>query len=145
MDSWLNDILEYQPGLSTDKFDFSSAKLVMCHTDLAPRNILWLGDGLLALLDWGSAGFYPQVFEVYAFRTRVNREAIFAKILPRLTQQEDYEEQIQRLGKIEYILLRNGDSINLYVVSLLCCKNNLLILNSKMTYGTPSNINPRLG
>jgi len=73
---------------------------------------LWLGDGQLALLDWGNAGFYPQVFEVYAFRTRENREPIFAKILSRLTQQEDDEEQIQRLAKIEYILLHHGNSIN---------------------------------
>ena len=144
MDSWLNDILEYEPQPSRDTFDFKSVKLVMCHTDLAPRNILWLGDGQLALLDWGSAGFYPRVFEVYAFRTRVDREAIFAKILPRLTQQEDYEEQIQCLSKIEKILLRYGDSINLYVAYLLY-RNNLLISNSNLIHRTPFKVGPGQG
>ena len=113
MEHWLNDLLDYQPGQPTDRFIFAPAELVMCHTDLAPRNILRLGDGQLALLDWGSAGFYPHVFEIYAFRTRVNREPIFIEILSRLPQQEYHEEQIQLLAKIEYILLRYGDSINL--------------------------------
>jgi hypothetical protein len=66
-------------------------------------------------------GFYPHNFEIYAFTTRVNREPIFTKILARLTQEENYEEQIQRLARIEYILLRHGDSINLCVVKLKSC------------------------
>jgi len=37
--------------------------LVLCHLDLADRNILFFNDGRLCLLDWDSAGFYPQALE----------------------------------------------------------------------------------
>lgn len=38
-------------------------KLVLCHLDVAPRNILLLHDGSICLLDWASAGFYS-VFRI---------------------------------------------------------------------------------
>ncbi|TVY88234.1 hypothetical protein LAWI1_G007368, partial [Lachnellula willkommii] len=57
--NFLNTIADYNPGPKSDRFDFAAAKLVMCHGDLAPRNILQLDDGRLALLDWANAGFYP--------------------------------------------------------------------------------------
>ena len=31
--------------------------------ELAPRNILWLENGSICLLDWASAGYYPRLFE----------------------------------------------------------------------------------
>lgn len=38
--------------------------LVLCHLDIAPRNIIWKEDhNSICLLDWASAGFYPRVFE----------------------------------------------------------------------------------
>jgi thiamine kinase-like enzyme len=43
-------------------------ELVLCHLDLASRNVVWLDDGSLGLLDWESAGFYPQFFEWCALR-----------------------------------------------------------------------------
>ena len=113
MEHWLDDLLDYLPDKPTDRFVFAPAELVMCHTDLAPQNILRLGDGQLALLDWGSAGFYPPVFEIYAFRTCVDREPIFTQILSRFPQEEYYKEQIQLLANIEYILMKYGDTINL--------------------------------
>jgi hypothetical protein len=113
MDSWMNGILaKYRPSLDDGNFDFTSEKLVLCHTDLAPRNILWL-HGQVALLDWGSAGFYPRIFETYVLRTRIDREPIFAKILLRLPEEVKDEKQIQLLGKIELILLRHSNVINL--------------------------------
>lgn len=36
----------------------------MCHLDIAPRNLLYLADGSVCLLDWATAGFYPRFFEV---------------------------------------------------------------------------------
>jgi len=118
MENWLNKILaDYTPDLHGRQFDFTSEKLVMCHTDFAPRNILRLNDGRLALLDWGSAGFYPSIFEKYAFRTRLNREPIFAKILLRLAQVPNEESQIQLLARIEWILMRYSDAINLSVIT----------------------------
>lgn len=116
MANWLNQILsDYAPNVQKDSFNFESARPVLCHMDLAPRNILWLGGGQLALLDWGSAGFYPSTFEVYAFRTRINQEPFFAKILPLLPQDESTEQQIQLLAKIEWTLIKYGDIIKLYL------------------------------
>ncbi|KAH6720344.1 hypothetical protein BKA61DRAFT_570019 [Leptodontidium sp. MPI-SDFR-AT-0119] len=52
MENWLNHILaQYQPDSQTRQFDFAAAKLIVCHTDLAPRNILRLDSGKIALLD----------------------------------------------------------------------------------------------
>ena len=113
MESWLNHILlQYQPGNQTRLFNFTAATLVVCHTDLAPRNLLRLDSGKIALLDWGSAGFYPPIFEIYALRTRADREPFFASILDRLRLDEEQEGQIQLLAKIEQILLFYGDIIN---------------------------------
>lgn len=115
MESWLNRLLmDYQPGYQGDLFNFTTSELSMCHTDLAPRNIILQPNGQLAVLDWGSAGFYPRVFETYAFRTCADREPIFTQVLSRLDE-EHGEGQIQLLSKIERILLRFGDVINRYV------------------------------
>ena len=45
-------------------FSFSDTPLILCHLDIAPRNLIITGDGSLCLLDWGSAGYYPKVFEI---------------------------------------------------------------------------------
>jgi len=51
-------------GLSLS-FQECDLKLVLCHLDIAPRNILWLDedDGALCIVDWASAGYYPRIFE----------------------------------------------------------------------------------
>lgn len=59
MEKWFNSrLLSHNPKLSFQGCDF-----VLCHLDLAPRNILWQEDGSLCLLDWASAGYYPRLFE----------------------------------------------------------------------------------
>ncbi len=40
--------------------------LHMCHLDIISRNILLGDDGLLCILDWGNAGFYLALFELWA-------------------------------------------------------------------------------
>ncbi|CZT07040.1 uncharacterized protein RAG0_12643 [Rhynchosporium agropyri] len=114
MQNWLNQLLtDYLPNFQGNILEFTSANLVVCHTDLAPRNILYLRDGRIALLDWGSAGFYPRVFELYALRTRLDREPIFRSIIRRIRKEEEYESQIQLLAQIERILLLYGDIIDI--------------------------------
>lgn len=49
-----------------DTFDLQETQLVLCHLDIAPRNILWPQDGPLCVLDWASAGWYPRFFEYCA-------------------------------------------------------------------------------
>ncbi|WPH01244.1 Hypothetical protein R9X50_00408100 [Acrodontium crateriforme] len=44
--------------------DFTKKSLVLCHLDLAPRNILILDDGSVALIDWETLAFYPIEFEL---------------------------------------------------------------------------------
>lgn len=36
---------------------------MLCHLDIAPRNIIWQEDGSLCLIDWVSSGFYLRLFE----------------------------------------------------------------------------------
>jgi aminoglycoside phosphotransferase (APT) family kinase protein len=59
MERWFN-IRHLVPGMT---ISFQDSKLVLCHLDLFPRNILWLPDQPPCVLDWASAGFYPRIFE----------------------------------------------------------------------------------
>ncbi|KAI9841869.1 MAG: hypothetical protein M1837_000339 [Sclerophora amabilis] len=59
MEEWFNSrLLPHESKLS-----FASCELVLCHLDIAPRNLLWTKDGSLGLVDWASAGYYPRLFE----------------------------------------------------------------------------------
>ena len=54
--------------------DLEGLPLVLCHADMAARNILKLPDDSFCLLDWESAGFYPRIFDVCAIRLESGRE-----------------------------------------------------------------------
>lgn len=60
MEDWFNTRLLKEDG---SKVAFESCELVLCHLDIAPRNILWLDDHSICFLDWTSAGYYPRSFE----------------------------------------------------------------------------------
>lgn len=53
--------------------------LVFCHLDVAPRNIKLLPNGVVCLLDWASAGYYPRYFELAALRHNDGHERSEAK------------------------------------------------------------------
>lgn len=61
LEHWFNRRLEHD-GLC---LSFKECDFVLCHLDIAPRNMLWLpGDGTsLGIVDWASAGYYPRIFE----------------------------------------------------------------------------------
>jgi len=63
----------YSRVLRPQNLELDGAETVLCHLDIAARNIIWLRDDSIVLLDWQSAGFYPQVFEYCALR--VNQRA----------------------------------------------------------------------
>lgn len=63
LESYLNSRIVEQPN----RFAFSGTKLVLCHSDIAPRNVLLSGVNLY-LLDWEFAGYWPRSFEVCALR-----------------------------------------------------------------------------
>ncbi|KAJ5919115.1 kinase-like protein [Penicillium verhagenii] len=59
MEKWFNTrLFPHNPKLT-----LRDSELVLCHLDIAPRNLLWQEDGSLCLIDWASAGFYPRLFE----------------------------------------------------------------------------------
>lgn len=66
--------------------------------DVAPRNILWLEDGSICLLDWKSAGFYPRILEVCMQRINVGMDGHFNELLlasmERLTDKEEAQAQL---------------------------------------------------
>jgi len=89
MERWLNFRL---PDVET-KLSLQKYPLVLCHLDLAPRNILWLDNGSICLLDWGSAGFYPRFFEVGLLKimeySHGDYEVTLKERMERLTDDEE--------------------------------------------------------
>lgn len=65
LQGWLNERLAYCDGGKS--IDISKAELYLCHMDLAPRNLMLdRRDGILYVLDWKTAGFYPRYFEMWS-------------------------------------------------------------------------------
>lgn len=63
MEEWFNSRL-FTHQSSGRGIHFRDCNLVLCHRDLAPRNMIWQMDGSVFLLDWLTAGFYPISFEI---------------------------------------------------------------------------------
>jgi len=59
LEHWFNRRLKHE-SLS---LSFKKCTFVLCHLDIAPRNILWSEEDFLCIVDWASAGFYPRIFE----------------------------------------------------------------------------------
>ena len=80
------------------KLDLTGHPLVLCHLDIAPRNIIWPDNGSLYLLDWESAGFYPRFFEVCSQRINLGKNGDFQRLLlesiGRLTEEEDAQADL---------------------------------------------------
>lgn len=58
---------------------FEMGEFVMNHNDIAPRNIIWMPDGRISLIDWAHAGFYPWILEmvVLEFNTQCGADLGF--------------------------------------------------------------------
>ncbi|KAL1881074.1 hypothetical protein Plec18167_003616 [Paecilomyces lecythidis] len=77
MEKWFNSrLLEHNPKLS-----LQGCELVLCHLDIAPRNILWQDDGSLCLVDWESAGYYPRLFEFCSQWIIEDKDGSFNRLL----------------------------------------------------------------
>ncbi|KAK0099278.1 hypothetical protein ONS95_006353 [Cadophora gregata] len=94
MESWLNFRL---PDVET-KLTLQKYPLVFCHLDLAPRNIIWLADGSVCLIDWASAGFYPRFFEVALLKimeySHGNYELDLIERMEKLTEDEEIQKTL---------------------------------------------------
>ena len=77
------------------QLDLSSYRLVLCHLDIAPRNILQQEDGSIYLIDWESAGFYPRVLEVVMQRVFLGRDNNFNQTLLEYTADLTDQEEVQ--------------------------------------------------
>lgn len=62
----LQDYIDIRLSQSRSLVDITNSTLHLCHMDLAPRNIIVDDRGVICLLDWGCAGFYPSSFETWA-------------------------------------------------------------------------------
>lgn len=64
-----------------DKPSIKDSPLVLCHLDVAPRNIIWKDDGSICFVDWATAGFYPRYYEVAAQLYAEGRDGKFNRLL----------------------------------------------------------------
>ncbi|KAL1613567.1 hypothetical protein SLS56_012253 [Neofusicoccum ribis] len=91
----IRDIEEYYNTrqLKSQSLNLKGYPLVLCHLDVAPRNILQLEDGSICLLDWASAGFYPRLFEICTLRLNVQQHGdLNSKLLDMVENLSDEEE-----------------------------------------------------
>jgi Phosphotransferase enzyme family len=94
MEAWFNSRLFAQDP----KLSLQGCKLVLCHLDIAPRNILWLEDGSICFLDWASAGYYPRIFEFCAqwIIEHAGKEGKFNQLLLDSMENLSYQELAQK-------------------------------------------------
>jgi hypothetical protein len=108
MEAWFNECLivcqefgrasKSQPSL-TGQF----SRLVMCHLDVAPRNLILDHQGKIWMLDWAFAGGYPEHFEWYTLARDVGASN-FTKSLLETLGPVGYEDEVQSLFKIGFAL-----------------------------------------
>ena len=94
---------------------FGQCRVVLCHLDVAPRNILWLEDGSMCLLDWECAGFYPRILEVCAQRIIAGKEGEFNMMLLECMDGVTDEEEVQ--AGLIMRAFANGQRYHLWVVA----------------------------
>ncbi|KAK2768420.1 hypothetical protein FQN54_000275 [Arachnomyces sp. PD_36] len=103
MEVWINRrIFPHQ----SSKISLKGVELVLCHLDIAPRNLLWCEDGSICFLDWASAGFYPRSFEVAAQHYLLGFEKDFNQMLMDAMPPLSKDEEAQSRG----IMIARGNS-----------------------------------
>ncbi|RDL37206.1 uncharacterized protein BP5553_04639 [Venustampulla echinocandica] len=122
MERWLNFRLpDVESKLALEEFP-----LVLCHLDLAPRNIIWLEDGSVCLVDWASAGFYPRFFEVCLLKVMQHShgdyELTLMERMEKLT--EDEEAQMLLLARSFYHGIRYSFVSFVYLPAIFVADNN---------------------
>lgn len=72
-----DNVSEWFSIWSRGEVTLMGARQVLCHLDLAPRNIIEKSDGIPCLLDWASAGFYPRALELSSQLLMEGRDGAF--------------------------------------------------------------------
>lgn len=92
MEKWFNSrLFPHDPKLTIRGFE-----LVLCHLDIAPRNILWQDDGSFYLIDWASAGYYPRLFQFCAQWVIEGKDGKFNSLLLNSMEPLSQEEVEQK-------------------------------------------------
>lgn len=113
MECWLNSRLRPSDTKLLGRLALRDFPLVLCHLDIAPRNLLWLENGTMCLLDWASAGFYPRFFEICMLMISDGMNGDFEPLLLDSMEKLTSEESSQ-LGA----LMRSyGNGVRFYYVS----------------------------
>ncbi|KAF2015114.1 hypothetical protein BU24DRAFT_228411 [Aaosphaeria arxii CBS 175.79] len=82
----------------SDPISFSHCDFVMCHLDVAPRNIVWMDDDIPCFVDWASGGYYPRVFEWCTLEVMRGRDGEFQeKVQKMLEPLTEWEMDARRL------------------------------------------------
>ncbi len=87
--------------LDTPKFEFD--KLVMCHMDIAGRNLIYAPQREVWFVDWAFSGFYPPHFEKFPLR-RCGDDEFTTGLLQGMHISPKEEHDIRRLLNIGFAL-----------------------------------------
>lgn len=94
LNAWLNKRLSLQ----------NDSPLVLCHLDLARRNMILRDDNTISLADWGCAGLYPRFYETTTIPYLIPWDALYQKPLIEATNTllslTDEEKRLARLVQI---------------------------------------------
>ncbi|KAL2045452.1 hypothetical protein ABVK25_012096 [Lepraria finkii] len=107
MEAWFNERLlvcqQFNLASQTQpSFSGQLQPLVMCHLDIAPRNLMLDRHGKVWLLDWAFAGAYPEHFE---YAVLAKREPSFTRGLLRMLHYSGkIQEQVEQLNLISFAL-----------------------------------------
>lgn len=85
-------------------------ELAFCHMDLAPRNILLLKDGTIAIVDWMTLAIYPVIFEwanlAFLARTARPHEKKFLEAVCQRISDCKSEEEVRMLNIVHTISMQ---------------------------------------
>jgi hypothetical protein len=100
LNAWLNKRLTLQKK----SIDLHGSPLVLCHLDLARRNMILKDDNTISLVDWGCAGLYPRFYETITILYLSPWDALYQKPLIEATNTllslTDEEKRLARLVQI---------------------------------------------
>lgn len=120
MERWLNVSLENDEHLArigrwdfpdypdrlkslNDRFSLEGCPLVMCHGDFVGRNAVLQDNGVLYIIDWGCAGFYPFFFDLYLLMSNESRDpALLTSLLELLVGfRRTHAQELQLLQRVQ--------------------------------------------
>lgn len=100
----LNDWLNKRLALQKKSINLHGSPLVLCHLDLARRNMILREDNRISLVDWGCAGLYPRFYETITLSCLSPWDSLYQKPLIEATNTllrlTDEEKRLAKLVQI---------------------------------------------